>query len=208
MIYVENILICIVIPLIIASFFVKGNARSFSVSFVIGMLVCLVSAYISGSIDVIGGIGSERTSIYVSPMVEELMKLLPMIFFLYIMEMNDEQLILCAVSTGAGFATFENCCCLLTGDTYTFSFVLVRGLAVGVMHIVCMAALTFGLIMARKLKVLSIPSIVGAFSLSCTFHAIYNLLVSKPGVTSYIGFTLPILTAAILYISLHKLIEK
>ena len=36
---------------------------------------------------------------------------------------------------------------------------------------------------------------IGALSLSVTFHALYNLLVSRPGVTSWIGYVLPLLTA-------------
>jgi len=51
MIYSENILICILIPLIIAIIFLKGNARRFAFFFALGMVICLLSAYISGFIE-------------------------------------------------------------------------------------------------------------------------------------------------------------
>ena len=46
---------------------------------------------------------------------------------------------------------------------------------------------------------------VGAFSLSVIFHGLYNLLVSVPGVSSYIGFCLPILAAIAIYHPYHRL---
>ena len=73
------------------------------------------------------------------------------------------------------------------------------------MHIVSVAALSLGIIAARRLQALSLPAFVGAFSLSVIFHGLYNLLVSVPGVSSYIGFCLPILAAIAIYHPYHRL---
>ena len=48
MIYAENVFICMVIPLGIAALFLKKGARSFCVALITGMVVCLLSAYVSG----------------------------------------------------------------------------------------------------------------------------------------------------------------
>ena len=42
--------------------------------------------------------------------------------------------------------------------------------------------------------------IVGALSMAMTFHGLYNLLVSEPGIPSYIGYVLPMLFALLLYL--------
>ena len=86
MLYAENILICIAVPLAVTMLFTKGNARRMVASFLAGMLVCIISAYIAG-----------------------------------------------------------------------------------------------------------------VFSLSVTVHGLYNLLVSKPGVSSYIGYVMPMACAILLY---------
>ena len=77
MIYSENILICIAVPLIVSMLFIQGNARRFVFGFLVGMATCLLAAYISGYIDLVAGNGRDWTAVYVSPIVEEIMKLLP-----------------------------------------------------------------------------------------------------------------------------------
>ena len=71
-------------------------------------------------------------------------------------------------------------------------------MSVGVMHIVSVYALSLWFILSIRLKAFSFPNVVGALSLSMTFHATYNLLVSKEGVTSVIGYMMPIVTAILL----------
>ena len=46
-IYSENILFCVAVPLIVVLFFVRGSARHFVISFLVGMTTCLLSSYIS-----------------------------------------------------------------------------------------------------------------------------------------------------------------
>ena len=62
-----------------------------------------------------------------------------------------EDMNLPAVAIGAGFATFENCCYILTAGAESLPYILIRGMAVGVMHIVSILALPIWLIAARRL---------------------------------------------------------
>ena len=123
-----------------------------------------------------------------------------------LIEPEDESLFMAGLGIGAGFATFENCCYILSFGAGSLPFVLVRGLAVGVMHIVSILTLSYGLILARRFHVLTGPALLGAVSLSMVFHGFYNLLVSEPGVSRYIGYAIPLVTAAFLYI-LHQRIS-
>ena len=204
MIYAENILLCISIPLIFSLFFVKGHTRRFIVSFLVGMVVCLLSAYIDGFISFAGGMGENDTQIFIAPVIEELMKLLPILFLLFIFALDDTEVVHVAIGIGAGFATFENCCYILSFGANSMSYVLIRGMAVGVMHLVSVIAVSVGLVIARRFNLLSVPGITGAVALSMTFHALYNLLVSEPGVTTYIGYVLPIGTAAVMLFAYNK----
>ena len=97
--------------------------------------------------------GAENVSIFLSPIIEEIMKLLPVLFYLSLYEPKDAELLQAAVGIGAGFATFENCCYVLSNGAQNLSYVLIRGSAVGVMHLVSMVALAFGLHLLKRYKV-------------------------------------------------------
>lgn len=205
MIYAENILLCIAIPLLVSLLFVRGEVRRYVAAFLLGMGACLIAAYISGFLNLVTGMGENNTSIFLSPVVEELIKLMPLLFFLVLFAPEDRTLTMLAVAIGAGFATFENCCYILTSGAESLTYIMIRGLAVGVMHIVNILALSIWLIIAKRFQALSLPAVVGGLSLSMIFHALYNLLVSEPGVSSAIGYLLPPLAAAGLYVLYRKL---
>ena len=205
MIFSENILICMALPLLLTVFFVRDSARQLVINFIIGMAVCLLGAYVSGFIDVAFGYGTEDTAIFISPVVEETMKFLPLLFYFLMFAPEDDRLFSAAVGVGAGFASYENVCSMITSGTESLSFLLIRGLAVGVMHIVSVSALALGLMIARHYKVSGLSSILGALSVSMLFHGIYNLLASEPGITSWVGFCLPIITSLILLLIYRRL---
>ena len=205
MIFSENVLVCMAVPLLLALVFLRDKARQFVLNFLLGMAACLLGAYVSGFVDAASGMGVEDTAIFISPVVEETMKFLPLLFYFLLFDPDDDQLFLAAVGIGAGFASFENICSMIASGTESLSFLLIRGLAVGVMHIVSVFAMILGLVVARRFKALRLSSAVGALSLSMLFHGIYNLLVSQPGVTSVIGYVLPLLTAGLLFLALRRL---
>lgn len=205
MIYSENILLCISIPLLLTAIYTRGAARRSISAFLVGMVTCLLSSYISGYLTLLTDMELNASAVYISPTIEEIMKLLPLLFFLLVFRPREMTLVTFAISLGAGFATFENCCYLLATGSESLAFTLVRGLAVGVMHIVCMLAMSLSLIMVRRYRVFSFSTVVGCLSLSVVFHALYNLLVSAPGIPSYIGYGLPILTALAFYWPYQKL---
>lgn len=208
MIYAENILLCIAAPLLLSTLFVRDQARRYVLAFVSGMVACLLAAYVTGFLRLLIGWEETEVRIFLSPVVEELIKLIPLLIMLQLAEPEDDALLLLAVALGTGFATFENCCTLLGSGEIGLSFVLIRGLAVGVMHIVSVAALSLGIIAARRLQVLSLAGFMGAVSVSMTFHGLYNLLVSQPGASSYVGFCLPLLAAAAIYTPYRRMRDQ
>lgn len=205
MIYSENILVCMAVPLLLTLFFLRAGARRFVLGFLLGMAACLLGAYVSGFIDAAAGLGLEDTAVFISPVVEEGMKFLPLLFWFSMFEPDDEVMFHAAVGVGAGFASYENVCAMIATGTQSLSFLLIRGLAVGVMHIVSVFAMTMGLVIARRFRAMRLSSAVGALALSMLFHGMYNLLVSRPGLTAWIGYALPLATAALLYLAFRRL---
>ncbi len=208
MIYSENILLCIGIPVLLTILYSRGSTRRFVTAILIGMAISLLSSYISGYLTLVSHMDLNDSAIYISPMVEETMKLLPLLFYLVLFRPDELGLAAFAVALGAGFATFENCCYLLGVGAESLAFTLVRGLAVGIMHIVCMLALSLALILVRRYRAFSLAGVAGSLALSVTFHALYNLLVSKPGASTYIGYILPLVAVALFYWPWMKLKEN
>ena len=198
MIYAENILICIAAPLLFSLLFVRGWTRIFVITFLTGMMMCLLAGYIDGFISYAGGMSENDVSIFVAPITEEIMKLFPILFVILLFDVSGEVIVSCAIGVGVGFATFENICYLLSFGGSNIVFILIRGMAVGVMHIVSVVAVTVGMIIVKRLNALSLSGITGALALSMTFHALYNLLVSEPGITTYIGYALPVVTTIVI----------
>lgn len=207
MIYAENILICIAIPLIVSLFFIHGNVKRYMGAFLTGMIMCLLSAYISSFLGGAFDAADNETAVFLSPMVEELMKLLPLMLAMLLLGVEDTALTTLAVATGAGFATYENCCYILTSGAENLGYVLIRGLAVGVMHIVSILALAIWFNLAKRLKVFTLSSVMIGVSIAMIFHSLYNLLVSRPGISTTIGFIMPLATAAGLFILFRRLSE-
>ena len=208
MIYSENILICIAIPLLIALVFTRRSTRRFITAFILGMVVCLISAYFSGFIKFVTGTSMNDTAVFYSPIVEEILKMLPLLFYIFVFQQKDDKIFIVAVGIGLGFATFENCCYILSSGASDMGYILIRGMAVGIMHLVCALLLVLGLSLARYFRLLNIPAGIGALTIPTVFHGLYNLLVSQPGVSSYLGYSLPIITALLLYTPYRKVINE
>lgn len=195
MIYAENIFICIVVPLLVSLFFIKDKVRHFVIFLFLGMTMCLLSAYISAFFGSLEGASAEDTSVFISPVIEEIMKFFPVAFLLLVFDPDDELITLSAIAIGIGFATFENCCYILSDSAASLPYMLVRGFSVGVMHIVCTVMVGYGLVFLRKVGTMGISAVVGLLAFASTFHALYNLLVSETGISEYIALAMPLAAA-------------
>lgn len=204
-IFAENIFLCIAVPMVVSLFFTRGDVRRYVAAFFLGMGVCLVAAYVGGFLGMVATMEANDTSIFISPVVEEAMKFLTLLFFMVLFSPEDQVLTMLAVSIGTGFATFENSCHILTTGAGSLPYILIRGFSVGIMHVASMLALAIWLIVAKRLKAFTFSAVIGGLSLAMIFHALYNLLVSEPGITMQIGYLMPSLAAALLYFLHRKL---
>ncbi|MBR4732258.1 MAG: PrsW family intramembrane metalloprotease [Lachnospiraceae bacterium] len=204
-IFAENIFLCIAVPMVVSLFFTRGDVRRYVAAFFLGMGVCLVAAYVGGFLGMVANLEANDTSIFISPVVEEAMKFLTLLFFMVLFSPEDQVLTMLAVSIGTGFATFENSCHILTTGAGSLPYILIRGFSVGIMHVASMLALAIWLIVAKRLKAFTFSAVIGGLSLAMIFHALYNLLVSEPGITMQIGYLMPSLAAALLYFLHRKL---
>ena len=114
MTYIENIFLCLALPLILSLFFMKRRVRRYALFLTVGMAVCLLSAYVNSFFMGQYGVDGTVAAIEITPVCEEVMKLLPLLFFYLIFEPEPKEIPAAAIAIAVGFATFENVCYLIT----------------------------------------------------------------------------------------------
>ena len=199
MTYIENIFTCLAIPMLLSLLFTKGRTRAFTLFVVIGMGVCLLSAYVSSFFMGYYGVDAVTAAIEITPVCEEVMKLLPLLFFLLIFEPQPQKLPGAALAIAVGFATFENVCYLTENGAENFTFLLIRGLSAGALHILCGTLLGFGISYVFRRRWLALTGTVGILGICIGFHAIYNLLITAEGAWRLAGYLFPSLLIVCLY---------
>ena len=167
--YIENVFICLVAPLLISVFWMKGKARRLMIFLIIGMGACLLSSYISTFLAIIQGADFLSASLEIAPLVEESIKLFPLLFYLLIFEPEAKDAANASLMTAIGFATFENVCFLMENGADSVLHLLIRGFGTGTCHVALLAV-------------------------AITYHGIFNILVSASGAIAIIGYFIPIVT--------------
>lgn len=201
--YIENTFICLAAPLLLAILCLRRDVRRPVIFLLAGMTACLLSAYVSTYIAGVTGTDMTAASHEISPVVEEIMKSLPLLFFLLVFEPDRNSAITGGLLIAVGFATFENVCFLTANGSSDLLRLLIRGFGTGAMHVVCGMMLDISLFFLWDQVWLRI---VGSFAVLCftiTFHAVFNVLVNQAGAVFWIGSMIP-LTALLIYLGFFR----
>ncbi len=197
MTYIENIFLCITAPLLLATLCMGKQYYRVFFFCIAGMGACLLSAYINTFFAKLYHADFINATTQIAPVVEEIMKLLPLLFYLLIFEPKAKKIAMAVLIVATAFATFENICYLIENGAAQLSFILIRGFGTGAMHIVCGAIASYGLVFVWQHGWLRVAGTFGLLGAAIVFHAIYNLLIAHGGITQYIAYSLPVLTMII-----------
>lgn len=193
MTYIENIFVCIAAPLLVAAFCMGRKYLRFFIFALAGMGACLAAAYVNTFFAAIYSATPFNATAEIAPVVEEVMKLLPMLFYLLVFDPEPQKIRPAVLTVAAGFSTFENICYLIQHEAEHLSFLLIRGFGTGAMHIVCGAIVGYGLMYVWRHGWLKVAGICGLLGTAVIFHGIYNLLIAYGGWVQYVAYALPVL---------------
>ena len=191
--YIENTYVCLAAPLLLAILCLRKDTRRSLIFLLAGMSVCLCSAYVSTWLAGVTGTDSATASYEIVPVVEEVLKFLPLLFYLMVFEPEKKNTISGAMLIAVGFATFENVCFLTSFGTADLMRLLIRGFGTGAMHVVCGMIVAVGLFFLWEQVWLRT---VGTFALLCfavTLHAIFNIFVNQSGAVFWVGSAIPLM---------------
>ncbi len=197
--YIENTYICLAAPLFLAILCLHRDTRR-NLSFLLaGMSACLLSAYVSAYAAGTAQIDLIAASYELAPVVEEIMKFLPVLFYILVFEPERNSAISGTFLVSVGFATFENVCFLTSYGTSNLLRLLIRGFGTGAMHVVCGMIVAVGLFFLWHDTKLRVVGVVALLCFAIRFHAIFNLLVNQTGFSFWVGSAIP-LTMVIFYL--------
>ncbi len=195
---IENIFICLAAPFLIAALGTNIGNRKNCLFIVLGFACCIISAYLNTFFSVLYAAQETAAVLEISPVVEETVKFLPLLFGLIVFEIKPQEGDNIIFNTAVGFATFENICYLLENGTDNLFYLFVRGFSTGAMHITCAFIIGYGLRVFRRPAALKAAGIFGLLCVAITFHAIFNMLMKTDSVIKQFGYSVPIVSCIIL----------
>ena len=101
MTYIENIFLCMVSPLLVAALCMGRRQLRLFLFCIAGMGVCLLSAYINTFLAAVCQADALVATAEIAPVVEEMMKLLPLVFYLLVFEPEGDKIKAAAITLHA-----------------------------------------------------------------------------------------------------------
>ena len=198
MIYIA--FICVTVPMLFLLLILRDKfARTVMGFVIIGIFCCLLVSEINGYL--LRGLNNdyEYVTTAITPISEEIIKALPILFFAFVFSDNREKLLSLGFALGVGFAILENIVVLMQNfSSVSLFWALIRGFGSALMHGVCTGVVGLGLHFIHQKKKLFLPGSFALLVMSMTYHSIYNTLVQSR--YRYFGFILPLITFIILFV--------
>lgn len=186
----DLLLACVMGPLL-AVFLLKGRARRLLAAIFGGMLIAFLAGCISGFLAELVRYDAMAAVLYISPAVEEGLKLILFLLFLFICQLEDAPLADIAVGIGVGFSMMESIALQFTSADVWIVALFVRAFCSALIHVACALMLILAVRMVRRMALETLCGILGIYAVTVTVHALYNLMVSAGGVGTVLGYCLP-----------------
>ena len=200
--------ICVAVPILLMLFVLEKKSKITVGYMLIGILSCMFVSEINGFLLHYNSYNVYYVTTTITPVTEEVIKALPVLYFAFIFSDKRETLISLSIATGIGFAILENLMIFVSNvEQVSLLWAAVRGFSSGLMHGLCTAAVGIGLSFVHKKKKLFVCGTFALLIAAITYHAIYNTLIQSQ--YQEIGAILPMATyVPVLLIAYGKKIFK
>ena len=190
MIYI--LFISIFIPIMLMANLIEKKARLPLVFVLVGIFISLFAAEVNSILRSLLPLSHYELTIIVTPMTEEILKALPILFYALVISDKAETLFTASMAVGIGFAVLENIYYLFHVETWNILDAMLRAFGAGLMHGMCTLLVGAGITFVKKKRKLFWVGTFALLSTAIIYHGIYNMLVQSHYVV--IGHLLPIST--------------
>lgn len=184
--------VAIFIPILLMACLVEKKARQPMIFFLIGIFLSVFASEINAYLRSILSMSTLEVTIVVTPISEEILKVLPILFFATVLAPKKEALFTASMAVGIGFAVLENAFYLFNSDSFNMIDAIVRAFGAGLMHGMCTLLVGVGISFVKKKQKLFVVGTFALLSTAITYHGVYNMLVQSD--FEVIGYLLPITT--------------
>ena len=170
----------------------KGRSKLLLGFMLIGITVCLFISEVNSLLLPILKTDMSYVTTVITPITEEMAKMIPILFFALAFEDKRETLFMIALALGIGFGLFENTVILVQNiEVVSIPWALIRGFATALMHGICTLCVGLGISFVRKRRKLFSSGLFALLTLAAVYHGIFNMLQLE---NKYVGAILPIVT--------------
>ena len=160
---------------------------------IVGIFACLFISEVNSIFLKAFGNDVYYVTTTITPVTEEIIKMLPILYFAIVITDDRRTLIANSFAVGVGFALLENVVILTQNvENVTIFWALVRGFGSGLVHGICTVMVGWGVSYVKKRRKLFYCGTFALLSSAIIYHATYNLLVQSK--YQYVGILLPIVT--------------
>jgi RsiW-degrading membrane proteinase PrsW (M82 family) len=190
MIYI--LFVSVFVPILLMANLIEKKARLPIVFVLAGIFISVFAAELNGVLRQMLPLNNYELTIIVTPMTEEVLKALPVLFYALVISDKQERLFTASMATGIGFAVLENAYYLLTSHHWNVLDAVARAFGTGLMHGMCTLLVGVGIVFVKKKRKIFWVGTFALLSTAITYHGIYNMLVQSQ--YEIIGYLLPIST--------------
>ena len=190
MIYI--LFVSVFVPILLMANLIEKKARLPIVFVMAGIFISVFAAELNGVLRQMLPLNNYELTIIVTPMTEEVLKALPVLFYALVISDKQERLFTASMATGIGFAVLENAYYLLTSRQWNVLDAVARAFGTGLMHGMCTLLVGVGITFVKKKRKIFWVGTFALLSTAITYHGIYNMLVQSQ--YEIIGYLLPIST--------------
>ena len=203
MIYI--LAICISAPLILMAVLADAKSRRLLGFMILGIYIAVLASEINSlfSSAFADSMDYFHITITFTPISEEILKALPLLFTAIVFCDNRKVLFQRAMSIGLGFAILENTFILTKHvETVSLLWAMIRGFSSGLMHALCTLSIDIGISVIKRRRKLFVCSTFAWLMAASIYHSMYNMLVQSD--YWYVGVAIP----AISYLPVAVVIKK
>ena len=130
--------VCITIPLALMACLIDKKPRRIVIFFIIGICSAVFASEVNGILTYLIPLDVFDFTVRVTPITEEIIKAIPVLFFAKEISDKKETLITVSLAVGIGFAVMENTYILTQNVEYvSMLWAIMRGFGTGIMHGMC-----------------------------------------------------------------------
>lgn len=189
---IYTLFVAISIPILLMALLVDKKSRLPIVFILIGIFVSVFASEVNGLLVKLLAMDMYSVTIIVNPVTEELLKMLPILYYALVISDKKEKLFTASMAIGIGFAVLENAYYLLTYPNFSLLSAVIRAFGAGLMHGMCTLLVGIGISFVKKKRKLFAVGTFGFLSTAIVYHGIYNILIQSK--YSIVGALLPIFT--------------